>query len=65
MGVHDYQLLKVEELRQALDAFVAAYGPTTKPCVWHERDVTGAQFRNTIVTVRNYAPARLGFMTQR
>ena len=43
----------IEELRQAIDAFVAAYGPTAKPFVWRKREVKGSQLRNTIVHVRN------------
>lgn len=43
----------IEELRQAIEAFVAAYGPTAKPFVWRKREVKGAQLRNTIVNLRN------------
>jgi len=38
----------VEELRLAIEAFIAAYGPTAKPFVWRKREVTGSQLRNTI-----------------
>ena len=43
----------IEQLRQAIDAFVAAYGPTAKPFVWRKREVKGSQLRNTIVNLRN------------
>ena len=43
----------VEQLREAIEAFVAAYGPTAKPFVWRKREVKGAQLRNTIVNLRN------------
>ena len=43
----------IEHLRQAIEAFVAAYGPTAKPFVWRKREVKGAQFKNTIVNLRN------------
>jgi transposase len=43
----------VEELRHAIEAFVAAYGPTAKPFVWRKREVKGSQLRNTIVNLCN------------
>ena len=43
----------VEHLRQAIEAFVAAYGPTAKPFVWRKREVKGTQLKNTIVNLRN------------
>lgn len=43
----------VEELRKAIEAFVAAYGPTAKPFVWRKREVKGSQLRNTIVNLCN------------
>jgi transposase len=43
----------IEQLRQAIEAFVAVYGPTAKPFVWRKREVRGAQLRNTIVNLRN------------
>jgi transposase len=43
----------IEELRQAIEAFVAAYGPTAKPFVWRKREVKGSQLRNTIVNLRH------------
>jgi transposase len=41
----------VEELRQAIEDFVAAYGPHAKPFVWRKREVKGSQVRNTIVNL--------------
>lgn len=41
----------IEELRHAIEAFVAAYGPTAKPFVWRKREVKGSQLRNTIVNL--------------
>jgi transposase len=46
-------LRSVEELRQAIEAFVAVYGPTAKPFVWRKREVKGSQLRNTIVNLCN------------
>ena len=43
----------VIELRQAIEAFVAAYGPKAKPFVWRKREVKGSQLRSTIVNLRN------------
>ena len=43
----------VQELRQAIEAFKAAYGPKAKPFVWRKRKVKGSQLRNTIVNLRN------------
>jgi transposase len=43
----------IEQLRQAIEAFLAAYGPTAKPFVWRKREVRGTQLRNTIVNLRN------------
>jgi transposase len=41
-----------EQLRQAIEAFVAAYGPTAQPFLWRKREVKGSQLRNTIVNLR-------------
>ena len=46
-------LRSVDELRQAIEAFVAAYGPTARPFVWRKREVKGSQLRNTIVNLCN------------
>jgi transposase len=43
----------VTELRQGIEAFVAAYGPKAKPFIWRKREVKGSQLKNTIVTLRN------------
>jgi transposase len=43
----------IEQLRQAIEAFVAAYGPTAKPFMWRKREVKGSQLKNTIVNLRN------------
>lgn len=42
-----------EQLRQAIEAFVIAYGPNAKPFVWRKREVKGSQLRNTIVNLCN------------
>lgn len=42
-----------DQLRHAIEDFVAAYGPTAKPFVWRKREVKGAQLRNTIVNLYN------------
>ena len=45
--------LGVSELRQAIEAYMAAYGPAAKPFVWRKREVRGSQLRNTIVNLCN------------
>jgi len=42
-----------DDLRRAIEAFVATYGPTAKPFRWRKREVKGAQLRNTIVNLYN------------
>jgi transposase len=42
-----------EELREAIEAYIKAYGPTAKPFVWRKREVKGTQLRNTIVNLCN------------
>lgn len=42
----------IESLREAIDAFIAAYNPTAKPFKWRKREVKGSQLRNTIVNLR-------------
>jgi transposase len=42
-----------EQLKQAIEAFVARYNETAAPFVWRKREVRGAQLRNTIVNLRN------------
>ena len=41
------------ELRQAIEAFIAAYGQHAKPFKWRKREVKGSQLRNTIVNLCN------------
>ena len=41
------------ELRQAIEAFVAAYSKNPKPFKWRKREVKGSQLRNTIVNLCN------------
>ena len=43
----------VTELRQAIEAFIAAYNPKAKPFKWRKREVRGSQLRNTIVNLRS------------
>ena len=43
----------IDELRQAIEAFIAAYNPKAKPFKWRKRDVKGSQLRNTIVNLCN------------
>jgi len=38
----------IEQLRQAIEAFVTAYGPTAKPFMWRKREVKGSQLKHTI-----------------
>lgn len=42
-----------EQLREAIEAFVAAYGPTARPFRWRKREVKGAQLKTTIVNLCN------------
>jgi transposase len=42
----------IAELRQAIEAFIAAYNPRAKPFKWRKREVKGSQLRNTIVNLR-------------
>lgn len=43
----------ISDLRQAIEAFVAAYDQHAKPFKWRKREVRGAQLQNTIVNLRN------------
>lgn len=43
----------IEQLTEAIDAFIAAYNKSAAPFVWRKREVRGAQLRNTIVNLRN------------
>jgi len=42
-----------EELRQAIEDFVAVYNDRAKPFIWRKREVKGSQLRNTIVNLCN------------
>ena len=42
-----------DELRAAIEAFIAAYGPTAKPFIWRKREVKGSQLRDTITNLCN------------
>lgn len=42
-----------EELRQAIEDFLAAWHETAHPFVWRKREVKGSQLRNTIANLRN------------
>ncbi len=41
------------QLREAIEAFVAAYAQHARPFKWRKREVKGAQLRNTIVNLCN------------
>lgn len=41
------------ELRQAIEAFIAAYTPKAKPFKWRKREVKGSQLRTNIVNLCN------------
>jgi len=43
----------VHALREAIEAFIKAYGPKAKPFVWRKREVKGTQLRNIIVNLCN------------
>ncbi len=49
----------VEELRQAIESFIAVYNPTAKPFKWRKREVKGTQLRDTIVNLCRQALARI------
>lgn len=42
-----------EELRQAIEAFLAAWHERAHPFIWRKREIKGAQLRNTIANLRN------------
>jgi transposase len=42
-----------EQLRNAIEDFVAAYGPEAKPFVWRKREIKGSQLRNAIINLCN------------
>jgi transposase len=43
----------IDNLRIAIEEYVAAYNPKAKPFVWRKREVKGSQLRNTIVNLCN------------
>lgn len=43
----------IEQLVQAIEAFISSYNQSASPFVWRKREVKGAQLRNTIVNLRN------------
>lgn len=43
----------IDQLREAIEAFVEAYQPNAKPFVWRKREVKGSQLKNTIVNLCN------------
>ena len=45
--------IKTDQLKQAIEDFVAAYRPTAKPFVWRKCEVKGSKLKNTIVNLCN------------
>jgi transposase len=43
----------IDQLVQAIEAFIASYNQSASPFVWRKREVKGSQLRNTIVNLRN------------
>lgn len=43
----------IEQLVQAIEAFVASYNQSASSFVWRKREVKGSQLRNTIIDLRN------------
>jgi transposase len=43
----------IEQLVQAIEAFIASYNQSASPFVWRKREVKGSQLRNTIVNLCN------------
>ena len=41
----------VEDLRHAIESFIAVYNPKAKPFKWRKREVKGTQLRDTIVNL--------------
>jgi len=52
-ALQDGDFRNVEQLIEAIEAFIEAYRPTAKPFVWRKREVKGAQLRNTIQNLCN------------
>ena len=45
--------VNIEQLVQAIEAFIACYNQSAAPFVWRKREVKGSQLRNTIVNLCN------------
>ncbi len=43
----------LDQLREAIEAFIEAYQQNAKPFIWRKREVKGSQLKNTIVNLRN------------
>ena len=43
----------IEQLVQAIEAFIASYNQSASPFVWRKREVKGSQLRNTIANLCN------------
>lgn len=41
----------IDQLREAIEAYIKAYRTTAKPFVWRKREVKGSQLRNTLVNL--------------
>ena len=54
-AMQDGSFRNVEQLMEAIEAFIAAFRPTAKPFVKRKREVKGAQPKNTILNLCNYA----------
>jgi transposase len=52
-ALKDASFHNVEQLREAIEAFIAAYRPTAKPFVWRKREVKGSRSRNSIYDLCN------------
>lgn len=52
-ALQDGSFRNIEQLIEAIEAFIAAYRPTAKPFVWRKREVKGAQLKNTIFNLCN------------
>ena len=41
----------IEQLREAIEAYIEVYRTTAKPFIWRKREVKGSQLRNTWVNL--------------
>jgi transposase len=41
----------IEQLREAIEAYIEVYRTTAKPFIWRKREVKGSQLRNTLVNL--------------